>query len=82
MNTPLITDEKDLKWVLLEKILGTVSSRRVEQEMVKQGISPMGVSELQKREELKRFAKLVEIPEAKDNIQIQGYLSDISKEEI
>ncbi|MHC1604149.1 MAG: hypothetical protein ACXQTK_05590, partial [Candidatus Syntropharchaeales archaeon] len=31
------------------------------------------VRELQKREELKRFAKLVEIPEAKDNIQIQGY---------
>jgi len=36
MNTPLITDEKDPKWVLL-KILGIVSSRRVKQEMAKQG---------------------------------------------
>ena len=57
MNTPLITDEKDPKWVLLGKILGIVSSRRVRQEMAKQGISPMGISELQKREELRRFAK-------------------------
>ena len=26
MNTPLITDEKDPKWVLLGKILGTSST--------------------------------------------------------
>ena len=85
MNTPLITDEKDPKWVLL-KILGIVSSRRVKQEMAKQGISPVNlagtmfvliaiffsvdisyvISELLKRAELRRFAKLVEIPEAKD----------------
>ena len=44
MNTPLITDEKDLKWVLLGKILGTVSSRRVKQEMAKQGISPVNLA--------------------------------------
>ena len=37
MNTPLITDEKDPKWVLLGKIIGIVSSRRVKQEMAKQG---------------------------------------------
>jgi len=88
MNTPLITDEKDQKWVLLGKILGIVSSRRVKQEMAKQGISPVNlagtifkivliaiffsvdisyvISELLKRAELRRFAKLVEIPEAKD----------------
>ena len=86
MNTPLITDEKDPKWVLLGKILGIVSSRRVKQEMAKQGISPVNlavfkivliaiffsvdisyvISELLKRAELRRFAKLVEIPEAKD----------------
>ena len=41
MKTPLITDEKDPKWVLLGKILGIVSSRRVKQEMAKQGISPV-----------------------------------------
>jgi len=86
MNTPLITDEKDPKWVLLGKILGIVSSRRIKQEMAKQGISPVNlagtmfkivliaiffsvdisyvISELLKREELRRFAKLV--PEAKD----------------
>ena len=88
MNTPLITDEKDPKWVLLGKILGIVSSRRVKQEMARQGVGPVNmagtmfkivliamffsvdisyvISELLKREELRRFAKLVEIPEAKD----------------
>ncbi len=54
MNTPLIADEKDPKWVLLGKILSILSSQRVRQEMSEQGISPKGVSELQKREELKR----------------------------
>jgi len=43
MNTPLITDEKDPKWVLL-KILGIASSRRVKQEMAKQGISPVNLA--------------------------------------
>ena len=56
MNMPLITDEKDPKWVLLGKILGIVSSRRVKQEMAKQGISPMNLAGTM-------FKK---IPEAKD----------------
>jgi hypothetical protein len=38
MDTPLVIDEKDPKWVLLGKILGIVSSRRVKQEMAKQGV--------------------------------------------
>ena len=37
-DTPLIIDEKDTKWVLLGKIISAVSSRRVKQEMAKQGI--------------------------------------------
>jgi len=37
-DTPLITDEKDSKWVLLGKIISAVSSRRVKQEMAKQGV--------------------------------------------
>ena len=44
MNTPLITDEKDPKWMLLGKIIGIVSSRRVKQEMAKQGISPVNLA--------------------------------------
>ena len=44
MNMPLITDEKDPKWVLLGKILGIVTSRRVKQEMAKQGISPVNLA--------------------------------------
>ena len=79
MNMPLITDEKDPKWVLLGKILGIVSSRRVKQEMAKRGISPMGVSELLKREELRRFAKLVEIPEAKDIYRFLSIIVDSVK---
>ena len=44
MNMSLITDEKDPKWVLLGKILGIVSSRRVKQGMAKQGISPVNLA--------------------------------------
>jgi len=44
MKTPLITGEKDPKWVLLGKIIGIVSSRRVKQEMAKQGISPVNLA--------------------------------------
>ena len=44
MKTTLITGEKDPKWVLLGKIIGIVSSRRVKQEMAKQGISPVNLA--------------------------------------
>ncbi len=71
---PLITDEKDPKWVLLGKILSIVSSQRF-----KQGISPKRVSELQKREELKRSAKLVKIPEAKDIYRFLSIIADSLK---
>ena len=37
-DTSLIIDEKDSKWVLLGKIISAVSSRRVKQEMAKQGV--------------------------------------------
>ena len=43
-DTPLIIDEKDTKWVLLGKIISAVSSRRVEQEMAKQGVGPVNMS--------------------------------------
>ncbi len=47
--------------------------------MSEQGISPMGVRELQKREELKRSAKLVEIPEAKDIYRFLSIIMDSVK---
>ena len=87
MDTPLIIDEKDPKWMLLGKILAIVSSRRVKQEMAKYGIAPVNmagvmlkvvliamffgldisyvVEELNNRIELRRFAKMCEIPETK-----------------
>jgi hypothetical protein len=87
MDTPLIIDEKDPKWTLLGKILATVASRRVKQEMAKHGIVPVNmagvmlkvvliamffgvdisyvVEELNNRIELRRFARVGEIPEAK-----------------
>jgi len=46
MNTPLITDEKDPKWVLLGKILGIVSSRRVKQEMAIDGKYVAGAGDI------------------------------------
>ena len=39
MDTPLILDEKDPKWMLLGKILAIVASRRVKQQMAKHGIA-------------------------------------------
>jgi len=44
MDTPLIIDEKDSKWVLLGKIISAVSSRRVKQEMAKQGVGPVNMA--------------------------------------
>ena len=43
-DTPLIIDEKDSKWVLLGKIISAVSSRRVKQEMAKQGVGPVNMA--------------------------------------
>jgi hypothetical protein len=44
MNVPLIIDEKEPKWVLLGKILDSITSRRVEQELAKQGITPVNLA--------------------------------------
>ena len=98
MDTPLITAEKDPKWVLLGKTLDIITSRRVKQEMAKQGIAPVNlagamfkivliamffsvdityvVSELQKRAELRRFAKLGKIPEAEEIYRFLGRFSE------
>ena len=43
-DTPLIIDEKDSKWVLLGKICNIVGSRRVKQEMAKQGVGPVNMA--------------------------------------
>ena len=43
-DTPLIIDEKEPKWVLLGKILDSITSRRVKQEMAKQGITPVNLA--------------------------------------
>lgn len=100
MDTPLIIDEKDPKWILLGKILAIVASRRVKQEMAKQGIEPVNMSgvmfkvvliamffavdisyvveELNRRIELRRFAKVGEIPEAE---KIYRFLSRFSEKQ-
>ena len=45
MNVPLIIDEKEPKWIVLGKILDSITSRRVKQEMAKQGITPVNLVE-------------------------------------
>jgi len=40
MEIPLIIDKKDSKWILLDDILKLFGSRRIKQEMAKQGIKP------------------------------------------
>jgi len=44
MDKSLIIDEKDTKWVLLGEIISAVSSRRVKQEMAKQGVGPVNMA--------------------------------------
>jgi hypothetical protein len=41
MEPPLVLDRNDPKWKLLEEILKIFDSRRVKQEMVKEGIKPL-----------------------------------------
>ena len=86
--------------MLLGKIISAVSSRRVKQEMAKQGIGPVNmagvmlriiliamffsvdisyvVKELNRRIKLRRFAKVGEIPEAKE---IYRFLSRFGEEQ-
>jgi len=40
MKSPLIYDQRDSKWILLGKILKIFGSRRVKQEIAKQGLKP------------------------------------------
>ena len=40
MKSPLICDKRDSKWKLLGEILKIFGSRRVKQEIAKQGIKP------------------------------------------
>jgi len=43
-DTSLMIDGKDTKWVLLGEIISAVSSRRVKQEMAKQGVGPVNMA--------------------------------------
>jgi len=45
MNPPLIVDRKDLKWLLLEQVLATISSRSAHQELSKHGLTPTAYAE-------------------------------------
>jgi len=45
MYSPLIIEPKDPKWLLLQKILTSISSRRTRQELSKKGINPVGTAE-------------------------------------
>ena len=41
MNSPLIVDPADSKWLLLDQALAVTTSRRAKQEMAKHGITPV-----------------------------------------
>ena len=41
MNTPIIVDPNDPKWLLLEQIMNMTKSRQVKQAMARQGILPL-----------------------------------------
>jgi hypothetical protein len=44
MKISLYFDEKDLKWILLKKVLKIFDYRRTHQELAKNGISPLNRS--------------------------------------
>jgi len=100
MKSPLIYDQKDFKWNLLGVILKIFGSRRVKQEIARQGIKPAKnagvvfrvlmialffstdvsyvIRELKGREELRRFAGVVDVP---SELQIYEFLSRFSEEQ-
>ncbi len=41
MNSPLIVDPTDTKWLLLDQTLAVTTSRRAKQEMAKCGLTPI-----------------------------------------
>jgi len=45
MNPTLIVDHKDLKWLLLEQVLASISSRSTHQELSKRGLTPTALAE-------------------------------------
>jgi hypothetical protein len=101
MNLPIVVDKEDPKWVLLGNILKIFDSRRVKQEIAKQGIKPARkagimykvviislffskdisyvVSELKKREELRKFMGILDVP---SEHQIYEFLGRFTEEQI
>ncbi|HPW10390.1 MAG TPA: transposase [Methanoregulaceae archaeon] len=45
MHSPLIVEPHDPKWLLLQKVLAVVSTRRTKQELSKKGITPVASAE-------------------------------------
>jgi len=45
MHSPLIVEPQDPKWLLLQKVLSAVSTRRTKQELSKKGITPVTSAE-------------------------------------
>ncbi len=41
MNTPIIVDPEDPKWLLLEQVMNMTASRAVKQAMARQGMVPL-----------------------------------------
>jgi len=98
MNSPLIVDPDDSKWLLLDQVLAVTTSRRAKQEMAKQGVTPVTntgailrllliaiffsfdiayvIRELQRRDDLRRFAHIDQIPSADE---VYRFLSRIDE---
>lgn len=100
MNSPLIVDPDDSKWLLLDQVIAvtTSRSRRARQEMAKPGVTPVMntgsilrllliaiffsvaiacvIRELQRRDELRRFAHIDKIPSADE---VHRFLSRIDE---
>jgi hypothetical protein len=45
MHSPLIVEPQDPKWLLLQKVLTVVSTRRTKQELSRNGINPVASAE-------------------------------------
>jgi hypothetical protein len=67
MNSPLIVDPEDSKWLPLEQVLAVTTGRRSKQEMAKQGITYV-IEELQKRG-LRQFTHIDQTPSVDETYQ-------------
>jgi hypothetical protein len=79
MDVPLIVDEQDPKWELLGQILKIFASRRVKQELARQGLTPIPKAALMLRVTLVAMFFSLDLAYVVDELQHRKALRNFAK---